>query len=154
VEHGAVDFGITGYDILKEREADVYDLADLEFGRCELVLAVPQESGIEMGSQIPPGSRIATEYPKLTRQYFDRLKKDVSIIVLRGTIELSARLRLADGIVDLTSTGETLRRNKLRKVDVILPSTCRLVANKVFYKSYPREVEDLMDRIGLRAARP
>ncbi len=153
VEHGAVDFGITGYDIVKEREADVYDLADLGFGQCELVLAVPEDSDIEAKSDIPPGSRIATEYRRLTQAYFDRLKKDISIVVLRGTIELSTRLGLADGIVDLTTSGETLRKNKLRKVDVILASTCKLISNKVFYKSYEREAKNLIDKIGLRATR-
>jgi len=154
VEHGAADLGITGYDIVKERESEVYDLADLDFGECELVLAVPQGSGIERPTEIRSGSRIATEYRRLAQEYFNRLGKDVSILTLRGTIELAARLGLADAIVDLSTTGETLRRNRLRKIDVILSSRCRLIANKVYYKSFPREVESLLDRIGVSGAGP
>lgn len=147
VQYGTADIGVTGRDIIRERAADVYELIDLGFGRCQLIAAVPMDSKIETVEQIPPGARIATEYPRLTTSYFEDMRKDVEIVSIRGTAELAARLGLADAIVDLTTTGETLRKNRLRVVSVILESTSRLISNKVSYKANQRYMDQLVKKL-------
>jgi ATP phosphoribosyltransferase len=129
VERGAADAGIVGRDMLLEQGRDVFELLDLGFGACRAVVALPEERANALWQ---PGRvlRIATKYPHLTARYFDEIARPVEIVVLYGTVELAPQVGLADGIVDLVMTGQTLRANRLREVAEIARSTARLVANR------------------------
>jgi len=94
VHYGAIDLGIAGYDVIMEREADVYELLDLGFGNCSLVVAVPEESEISSLEDLTGTLRVATEYPNITRKYFQSLGKQAEVLTVRGTAELAPRLDL------------------------------------------------------------
>ena len=128
VADGAAELGVTGADLVAESGHDVAELLDLGFGRCRLVVAVRDESEIDDPADVPDGTRIATSFPRLTRSYFDGLGTDVEIAPVSGAAEIAPHLGVADIIVDLSSTGSTLRVNGLRPVGTILESTARLVA--------------------------
>ena len=147
VQYGAVDLGITGHDLILEREADVYELLDLGFGQCQLVVAVPENSGINSINDIPTVARVATEYPNLSRKYFESSGKQVEILGVRGTAELAPALGLAQIIVDLSSSGETLRKNRLKVIATILDSTCRLACNKIAYRTFESEINEFIGKL-------
>jgi len=147
VHYGAVDLGITGHDLILEREADVHQLLDLRFGKCQLVVAVPENSKINSINDIPAVARVATEYPNLGRKYFEGLGKQVEILGVRGTSELAPKLGLAQIIVDVSSSGETLWKNNLKVIATILDSTCRLACNKIAYRTFENEINEFLDRL-------
>jgi ATP phosphoribosyltransferase len=128
VADGAADAGITGLDQVMESGRDLVDRLDLGFGRCRLVLAVREESAVAALEDIPEGARVATTYPLLTQQAFERAGKRVQVVPVSGAVEITPHLGIADVITDLVSTGSTLRVNHLREVTTLLDSTCRLVA--------------------------
>jgi ATP phosphoribosyltransferase len=128
----------------------VAELLDLGFGACQLVLAVPKTSRISESQEIPPGSRVATKYTRLTEQYFSKLEKPVEIVKLYGSVELAPGARLADAITDLTATGKTLQKLNLRVVDVLLESTARLIANPVRLKVKYGEIWDLCSELSAK----
>lgn len=127
VADGAADAGITGWDLTSESGRDLESRLDLAFGRCRLVVAVRDESPVRTVHDIPDGTRIATVFPRLTREYLLRAGKTVELVPVSGAVEIAPHLGIADIIVDLTSTGSTLRVNNLREVDTVLDSTARLV---------------------------
>ncbi|MGB9951726.1 MULTISPECIES: ATP phosphoribosyltransferase [unclassified Haloarcula] len=130
VADGAADVGITGLDQVRESDADdLVELRDLDFGRCRLVLAAPEDSHVETVYDFE-GGRIATEFPTITRRYFDRVDVDVDVTEVSGATELTPHVDIADGIVDITSTGTTLRMNRLAVVDEVLESSVRLFARE------------------------
>ncbi len=134
VAEGYFDLGISGYDCIVEQEADVEILMDLNFSRAtskpvKLVVAVPEDSNIKSVADIPDGSRVTTEFPGITRRYFESFGKNVKIYYSHGATEAKVP-DIMDVVVDLTETGETLRRNRLKVIDVILESTTKLFANK------------------------
>ncbi|MDT8341062.1 MAG: ATP phosphoribosyltransferase [Longimicrobiales bacterium] len=129
VADGAADLGITGADLVAEAGRDVHELMDLGFGRCRLSVAVPEESGIAHASDIPAGSRVATSFPGVTRRFFRERGIEIEIAPVSGATEIAPHLGVADVIVDLVSTGSTLRVNRLREVEVILESTARVIGN-------------------------
>ena len=147
VHYGAVDLGITGHDLIIEREADVLELLDLEYGKATLVVAVPEKSPITTVNDVLALTRVATEFPNITRKYFERLGKQVEVLEVSGTAELAPKLGLAQMIVDITSSGETLRKNKLRVISTILHSTCRLACNKIAYRTFEKEVNELQSKL-------
>jgi len=147
VHYGAVDLGITGHDLILEREADVHELLDLGFGKCQLAVAVPENSKINSINEVPAVARVATEYPNLSRKYFEGLEKQVEILRVRGTSELAPKLGLAQIIVDVSSTGETLRKNNLKVIAIILDSTCRLACNKIAYRTFENEINEFLARL-------
>ena len=147
VHYGAVDLGITGHDLILEREAEVHELLDLGFGKCQLVVAAPENSKICSIDDVPAMARIATEYPNLSGKYFEGLGKQVEILRIRGTSELAPKLGLAQIIVDVSSTGETLRKNNLKVIATILDSTCRLACNKIAYRTFESEINDFLARL-------
>ncbi|TLM90377.1 MAG: ATP phosphoribosyltransferase, partial [Actinobacteria bacterium] len=133
VEQGYFDLGISGHDWVRESGADVVEVAELPYaktgtGVVNMVLAVPQDSPIASGKDIPPGSRITTEFPKATKEFFDALGIPVEVHFSYGATEAKVP-EMMDALVDLTETGSTLRRNGLKIVDTILTSTTRLVAS-------------------------
>ncbi|MBE3562431.1 MAG: ATP phosphoribosyltransferase [Hydrogenibacillus schlegelii] len=126
VEDGAADLGIVGKDVLLELERDVYELLDLGIGACRLSVA-------GLGAPLPPTRsmpRVATKYPRTARRFFAARGEQVEIIALSGSIELAPLLGLAERIVDIVSTGRTLRENGLQEFEVIAPITSRLIANR------------------------
>jgi ATP phosphoribosyltransferase len=124
VQDGVVDCGITGIDLVRERKADVQELLALGFGSCRLEAAVPQESQAQKFEDLA-GATVATVYPHLAREL---LPVDVTLVDVTGSVELAPRLGLADAIVDLVSSGNTLRTNGLRSLGVLLESEAVLVA--------------------------
>jgi ATP phosphoribosyltransferase len=124
VQDGVVDCGITGIDLVRERGADVRELLPLGFGSCRLEVAVPETSTTGTLAELA-GARVATVYPRLARSL---LPIDVELVDVTGSVELAPRLGLADAIVDLVSSGNTLRTNGLRSLGVLLESEAVLVA--------------------------
>lgn len=135
VADGAADLGVTGADLVAESGREVVELMDLGFGRCRLAVAVPEDSGIRSPADIPSGSRIATSFPKLTRTFFETMGVGIEIAPVTGACEIAPHLGVADVIVDLVSTGSTLRVNRLREVGTILDSTARVIANRSAYEA-------------------
>ncbi len=134
VEDGFFDIGVTGEDWVAETGADVVSVASLEYSKqtdrpVKIVLAVPQESGITEPQQIKPESRISTEFPNLTKAYFERLGIPVRIFLSYGATEAKVP-EIVDAIVDLTETGSTLRRHGMEIVDVLLESRTQLIAHR------------------------
>lgn len=122
VEIGAADAGVTGLDLVEETGCKVEKLLDLKYGHCKLVVAAPDHSGITSPAKIPAGARVATAFPNLTRKYFDRKKKKVTVVPVSGACEITPAIGVADLITDLTATGSTLKQNHLVEIDVILNS--------------------------------
>ncbi|MCK4777568.1 MAG: ATP phosphoribosyltransferase [Actinomycetia bacterium] len=134
VEEGYFDLGISGLDCIKEVDANVEILAELPYSKVsskpvKMVVAVPQDSQTEKPQDIKPGSRITTEFPNLTRKYFEKLNIPVQVFYSYGATEAKVP-EIMDVVVDLTETGETLKRNGLKIIGIILESTTKLIANK------------------------
>jgi len=128
VADGAADVGITGWDLLCESARPLESLLDLRVGRCQLVVAVREDLGIEAVEQLPPRTRVATSFARLSREFFGRCDLAVEIVPISGAAEVAPRLGIADAIVDLTSSGTTLRANGLRPIAKVLESTAHLIA--------------------------
>lgn len=140
VADGAADAGVTGWDLVRESGRTLDTLLDLGFGRCRIVVAAKEESGVRTVDDLgpdggePPGAtadgavRVATVFPQITREYFSRLGRGVQLVPISGAVEIAPHLGIADVIVDLTSTGSTLKMNGLREVATVLESSARLVA--------------------------
>jgi ATP phosphoribosyltransferase len=138
VADGHFDLGISGFDWVTESGADVVQVAELPYaktgaGVVKMVLAVPADSDIRSASDIKPGSRITTEFPNVTRDYFERLGIPVEVFFSYGATEAKVP-ELMDALIDLTETGATLRKNGLRIVEVVLESTTRLLANRAAWE--------------------
>lgn len=147
VHFGVVDLGVTGHDLVLEKDVDVYELLDLGFGWCKMVVAVPEEKSINSVYELSQGSRIATSFPRITSRYFESLGLSVEVIEVEGAVEIAPRLGLADAIVDLTTTGMTLKENNLKEIAVILESTARLICNKVSFRTREEEIIELVERL-------
>lgn len=147
VEMGAADLGITGLDLLKETGRDVERLIDLDFGRCKLVVAVPEDSAINDAADVRDGCTVATCFPNLTRSYFDGIGKKVQIAEVSGAAEVAPQVGLADIITDLTETGSTLKLNHLKEVGVILESVGVLVGNRKSLVEKRARVEEVTSAI-------
>jgi ATP phosphoribosyltransferase len=128
VADGAADLGITGYDQVRESDVELVELLDLGYGTCRLVLAAPEAGEIERVADLAGGT-VATEFPTVTTEYFDREGVDVDVVEVSGATELTPHVDIADGIVDITSTGTTLRMNRLAVIDEVLASSVRLFAS-------------------------
>jgi len=133
VEYGAADIGIIGKDVLLEEQRDVYELLDMKYGKCRLMLAVPEAKRRENLTDYAH-LRVATKYPNSAREYFNKLGMQMEIVKLNGSIELGPLVGLSEMIVDIVETGTTLKENKLAEIDVVYPATARLIANKVSFK--------------------
>ncbi|HLV08663.1 MAG TPA: ATP phosphoribosyltransferase [Halanaerobiales bacterium] len=147
VEHGAADIGITGKDVIMEHGKRLYELQDLGVGYCKLLVAVPEHRNISSIEEIPEHSRVATSYPGIAAEYFRKQGKQVEIIFLNGSVELAPLVDLADIIVDISSTGTTLRKNNLIPVAEVMESSSRLIVNNVSYKTRYEEIGDLLLQI-------
>jgi ATP phosphoribosyltransferase len=149
VEAGAADVGITGKDVLMEQsDRVVYEILDLRFGGCRMVLAARTgDQGLDEAERRVGAMRIATKYPRIAERYFDETGRQADLIEVKGSVELAPLVGLADGIVDLVATGRTLADNGLEIREEIAPSTARLVANRVSHKLRAAEVDDLVERL-------
>lgn len=147
VEDGAVDLGICGKDSIWETEGRPYELADLGFGPCRFVLAVPDASPLGERGTWPPSLRVASKYPQATTRALRRLGQSIQVVPLHGSVELAALVGLTDAIADLTATGRTLRENHLRVIAELGSSTARLIANQASLKTRWGTVGDVVARI-------
>jgi ATP phosphoribosyltransferase len=165
VEYGAADIGIVGKDQLLEQNREVYEPLDLGFGRCRVVLAQPSTEANEGGRGQGPGDtrrpaplstkvRVATKYPNITERFFLEKGVPVEIIKLYGSIELAPLVGLADQIVDLSDTGETLRQHGLEVVEGIAGSTARLIVNRASLKMKHERIKSLIRDIKQAVERP
>ncbi len=149
VSHGAADVGIVGKDVLLESDADVLELVDLGYGVCTFVVAAPQDTiDRSLDEYRHLGSlEVATKYPRVAAAHFQRRGIQVEIIKLGGSIELAPQVGLSDWIVDLVSTGRTLRENRLAVVEEIAVCTARLIANRVSYARDRERIAALASRL-------
>lgn len=159
VEYGAADAGMVGKDTLLEAGANVYELVDLQFGYCRLVLAVPaawlrpeelaspEKMDLAGFCQRWGQFRVATKFPRVAQAFFREEGIPAEVIKLHGNIELAPRVGLAQGIVDLVATGKTLRDNQLVAVRTIHESTARLIANRVSYRLQYQKVQELVEAL-------
>jgi ATP phosphoribosyltransferase len=154
VDHGAADVGIVGKDVLWESPGAHYELVDLRFGGCKLVLAVPAASRLAGRETWPPLLRVATKYPRTTASWFEAHGQSVEVVTLHGSVELAPQVGLVDGIVDLTASGRALRENKLRVAAVLGTSTARLIANQASLKTRTEAVQSMVARLRDAADRP
>jgi ATP phosphoribosyltransferase len=149
VEAGAADVGITGKDVLLEQaEREVYELADLGYGRCTMVLAT--QAGEDRAAEALRRLgvvRIATKYPRVAARYFRDTGRQAEVVEVKGSVELAPLTGLAEGIVDLAASGQTLRENGLVAREEIATCTARLIANPVAHKLKADAVEALLDRL-------
>ena len=128
VADGAADAGVTGWDLVAESGRPLEMLLDLEFGVCRIVVAARDESGFTSVADIDGAPRVATVFPRLTRRFFADAGREVEIVPVSGAAEIAPHLGIADIIVDLTSTGSTLRVNGLREIGTVLESSARLIS--------------------------
>lgn len=147
VEHGVADVGIVGKDTIEEEKRDVFELLDLGFGKCHFSVAVPKTLAEEQGEPFPlhrfNHKRVATKFINVAQDFFSREGMQMELIRLHGNVELAATIGLADMIVDIVSTGTTLRENGLVEVREIFPASARLIANRVSYRVKNKEIYDL-----------
>lgn len=129
VADGAADLGVTGYDQVRESDVDLVELLDLGYGSCRIVLAAPKDGDIETAADLEGGT-VATEFPTITRDFFEEQGIDVDVTEVSGATELTPHVDMADAIVDITSTGTTLRMNRLAEVEEIIDSSVRLFAGE------------------------
>ncbi|ACJ16367.1 ATP phosphoribosyltransferase; (hisG) [Thermococcus onnurineus NA1] len=144
VEHG-IDVGIAGSDVVEERGSDVLVPLELPFGKCRLSLAMPKESAVSVEEM--DGFRIATKYPNLARKFFERNGVEVEVIKLHGSIELAPKIGVADAIVDIVETGNTLRANGLVEVEKIMDVSALLLVNRISQKTKFDEINELVLKI-------
>jgi ATP phosphoribosyltransferase len=152
VEHGSADIGIVGKDVLLEQsQRNVYELLDLGFGHCRMVVAAP-EGGDPIGSALRRLGRvrIATKYPRIAAAHFAETGRQAEIVEVKGSVELAPLTGLVDGIVDLTATGTTLAENGLVVSEEIAESTARLIANPVAHKLKAGEIDELVGKVRAR----
>ncbi|HWO84220.1 MAG TPA: ATP phosphoribosyltransferase [Solirubrobacterales bacterium] len=149
VEAGAADVGITGKDVLLEQsDRVVYELLDLGYGRCRMVLAARTGNDRLAEAQRRLGTmRIATKYPRIAERYFEQTGRQVELVEVKGSVELAPLVGLSDGIVDLVATGRTLEENELEVREEIVECTARLVANRVSHKLRAAEIDDLTAKL-------
>jgi ATP phosphoribosyltransferase len=155
VEAGAAEIGIVGKDVLAEQaERAVYELLDLRYGPCVMVVAsVAGEDRLDEALRRLGVMRVATKYPKTATRHFERTGRQAEIVEVKGSVELAPLTGLAEGIVDLAATGTTLRENGLVVREEILASTARLIANPVAYKLRAPDLDDVVGRMREALAR-
>lgn len=143
VERGAADVGVAGKDILLEYAPDVYELLDLDLGKCRMAVAAKKDF-YDSGERT---LRVATKFPNIARTYYTAKCRDIDIIKLNGSIELAPILGLSDVIVDIVETGTTLRENDLEVVETVVPISARLIVNKSAFRFKTAEIEDMVRKM-------
>ena len=143
VERGAADIGVAGKDILLEYEPDVYELLDLDLGKCRMAVAAPADFRDDENRTL----RVATKFVNIAANYYASIGRQIDIIKLNGSIELAPILGLSDVIVDIVETGTTLKENNLSVVQTILPISARLIANKASFQFKGAQIEQIQRQV-------
>ncbi|MBO7161555.1 MAG: ATP phosphoribosyltransferase [Clostridia bacterium] len=143
VERGAADIGVAGKDIILEYRPDVYELLDLNMGKCRMAVAAKKGFTDSKTSTL----RVATKFPYIAQCFYDKKCRDIDIINLNGSIELAPILDLSDVIVDIVETGSTLRENNLEVIEDVVPISARLIVNKVSYKFKNNEIDAIVSEM-------
>ena len=143
VEYGAADIGIIGKDVITESAQNVYELLDLGFGKCHLMMAVPKDKKRPYLEDYA-NTRVATKFPRIAEKFFSERGMQMEYIKLNGSIELGPIVGLSESIVDIVETGTTLRENNLEEIVSIMDSTARLIANRVSYKLKYQRIDSLV----------
>lgn len=143
VERGAADIGVAGKDILLEYSPDIYELLDLDIGKCHMAVAAKKDFRDNPSRTL----RVATKFSNIARNYYESVGRDIDIIHLNGSIEIAPILGLSDVIVDIVETGKTLVENDLEVVKKIVPISARLIANKSSFKFKGEQIEDIISKI-------
>ena len=146
VEHGAADVGIVGKDILLESGANVYELLDLDIGKCRVCVAGKQDYRDEPERRL----RVATKFVNIAKGYYASINREIEIIKLNGSIELAPILGLSDVIVDIVESGATLKENNLKVLTEIVPISARFIANKAAYKFKNAETEAMLNGLAAK----
>lgn len=153
VEYGQAQLGIVGYDVLREKAANVAQLVDLQFGQCRMSVAVKATSPYRSSIELPLHGRVASKFVHCAREYFQNLDLPVEIVPLYGSVELGPITGMSEAIVDLVATGNTLRENGLIEIDVLFQSTARLIAHPLSYRldtyglhSYVENIRERVNR--------
>ncbi|MBI3815591.1 MAG: ATP phosphoribosyltransferase [Nitrospinae bacterium] len=147
VEYGAADMGVSGKDVLAEQGRDLYEPLDLKFGFCRMVLAEPKELRAKDDPSKWTHIRVATKFPRITENYFFNKGVQVEIIKLYGSIELAPLVGLSERIVDLVSTGRTLKENGLLEVEEIMKVTARLIVNRASLKTKYERINRIIEEL-------
>jgi ATP phosphoribosyltransferase len=145
VERGAADIGVCGKDILLEYQPDVYELLDLNIGKCSMAVAGKADFVDDRQGTL----RVATKFKNIAKKYYAGIGRDIDIITLNGSIELAPILDLSDVIVDIVETGTTLKENNLIVIEKFVPISARLIANKSSFKFKTEIVEDIREKLAL-----
>ncbi len=146
VEHGVCDIGIVGKDTIMESGQSLFEVMDLGFGKCRMVLATYKDKDFYKGFA---AKTVATKYPNIARNYFEAKGMDVDIVKIEGSVELAPLLDLADGIVDIVETGSTLKANGLEEKEVIAHLSARLIVNIASMKMRKEEIQSFLNRLEL-----
>ena len=146
VERGAADIGVAGKDILLEYEPDIYELLDLNMGKCRMAVAAKKDFRDDTARTL----RVATKFSNIANNYYLSLGRDIDIIHLNGSIEIAPILGLSDVIVDIVETGTTLKENDLTVFDTIVPISARLIANKASYKFKSEAIDRVVRGLSLQ----
>ena len=144
VEHGAADIGVAGKDILLEYEPEIFELLDLDIGKCRMAVAAKKDFRDDTQKTL----RVATKFANITKNYYASMGRDIDIIHLNGSIEIAPILGLSDVIVDIVETGTTLLENNLEPIETIVPISARLIANRASFQFKHKEIQGVVD--GLR----
>ena len=144
VQRGAADIGVAGKDILLEYEPDVYELLDLDMGKCRMAVAAKADFRDDISRTL----RVATKFSNIAANYYRSKGRDIDIIHLNGSIEIAPILGLSDVIVDIVETGTTLKENDLQVFETIVPISARLVANKASYKFKGTQIDQIVESLG------
>lgn len=147
VEYGAADIGVIGKDVLLESGKDVYELLDLGFGKCHLMMAVDKNNKREKLSDYA-NTRVATKFPHIAEKFFNSKGMQMEFIKLNGSIELGPIVGLSESIVDIVETGTTLRENNLEEIAFIMEATARLICNRVSFKLKFDRIHQLTEELG------
>ena len=147
VEYGQAQLGVVGYDVLREKQAKVANLSDLKFGYCRLSVAVPKSSTYRRSQELPPHGRVASKFVNSALEHFRSIDLPVEIVPLSGSVELGPITGMSEAIVDLVSTGKTLKENGLIEIEVLYESTARLVAHPLSYRLNRDDLDDLVAKI-------
>jgi len=143
VDHGAADLGIVGYDVILDSVSDIFQLEDLDYGHCRLCVCA-KKGAYKSIADMPAYTRVATTFPKITKDFFAQKGLEIEVINLYGSVELGPLTDLSDVIVDLVASGKTLEENGLEVVQEILPCTARLIANHASYKNFKHAINELL----------
>lgn len=147
VEYGQAQLGIIGYDVLREKKPQVAHLVDLQFGYCRMSVAVKASSAYKSPLDLPPHCRVASKYVNCAREYFHSLDLPVEIVPLYGSVELGPITGMSEAIVDLVSTGRTLRENGLVEINTLYESTARLIAHPLSYRINTGNLHQLVEQM-------